>query len=89
MKAIKGTKNRIIFQAVETEDKSLIISNVDKSVTRGIVIKVTGQDEDLQKPQVKEGDEILLTKGSFVEKFVYKNEEYYQTLESSVIVILN
>lgn len=88
MKPIKGTKNRIIFKELEIEEKPTLYAGSEKSVDRGIIIEVTEQDEDGNAPKVKKGDVVLFSKGSYMEKFVVEEETFYQTLETSVVVIL-
>lgn len=92
MKPIKGTKNRIIFKEKKSEKEEVKIytGTEDLSkVERGIIVAVTDEDEDGLLPFVKVGDEVLFTKSAFMEKFVNGGETYYQTLENSVVVILN
>lgn len=88
MKPIKGTKNRIIFKEVETEEKPKLYAGAEKYVDRGIIVEVTEKDEDGNAPKVKKGDVVLLTKSAFMEKFIVGEETFYQTLEASVVVIL-
>ena len=92
MKPIKGTKNRIIFKEKESEKEEVKIytGTEDLSkVERGIIVAVTDEDEDELPPFVKVGDDVLFTKSAFMEKFVNNGETYYQTLENSVVVVLN
>ena len=92
MKPIVGTNNKLIIQAQEekTETGIIIPDQFKKSDTPKIatVIKITEKDNDGNKPEVKEGDTILISKGMPAEKFDYQGKEYYIIKEFQVLAVI-